>query len=83
MLEKFFSPASVAVVGASRTPGKVGHDILANLVAGGYEGEIFPINPAGGTMFDRQVYTRLSEYRGQIDQVDHRRSRTVCPGRDP
>jgi acetate---CoA ligase (ADP-forming) len=69
MLEKFFSPASVAVVGASRTPGKVGHDILANLVAGGYEGEIIPINPAGGTMFDRPVYTRLTEYRGQIDQV--------------
>jgi acetate---CoA ligase (ADP-forming) len=69
MLDKFFSPASVAVVGASRTPGKVGHDILANLVAGGYEGEIIPINPAGGTMFDRPVYTRLTEYRGQIDQV--------------
>ncbi|HHO49234.1 MAG TPA: CoA-binding protein [Desulfobacteraceae bacterium] len=69
MLDKFFTPASVAVVGASRTPGKVGHDILANLVAGGYEGEIIPVNPAGGTMFDRPVYARLTEYRGQIDQV--------------
>jgi len=69
MLEKLFSPASVAVVGASRTPGKVGHDILANLVAGGFAGEIIPVNPAGGTMFDRRVYASLTEYRNPVDQV--------------
>ncbi|MHB8810807.1 MAG: acetate--CoA ligase family protein [Desulfobulbaceae bacterium] len=69
MLEKLFTPASVAVVGASRTPGKVGHDILANLVAGGFSGEIIPVNPAGGTMFERQVVAKLSDYRGPIDQV--------------
>lgn len=69
MLEKLFSPESVAVVGASRTPGKVGHDILANLIAGGYEGTIIPVNPAGGTMFDRKVYPSLAEYRGTVDQV--------------
>lgn len=69
MLEKLFSPTSVAVVGASRTPGKVGHDILANLVDGGFEGEIIPVNPAGGTMFDRKVYTSLAEYHAQIEQV--------------
>ncbi len=40
-----FSPRTVAVVGASRKPGKVGHDILANLIAGGYEGKIIPVNP--------------------------------------
>jgi len=69
MLEKLFAPASVAVVGASRTPGKVGHDILANLVAGGFTGEIIPVNPAGGTMFERKVVATLSDYRGTIDQV--------------
>lgn len=69
MLEKLFSPESVAVVGASRTPGKVGHDILANLLEGGYAGTIIPINQAGGTLFDRKVYTSLDEYRGQVDQV--------------
>ena len=69
MLEKLFAPASVAVVGASRTPGKVGHDILANLVAGGFSGEIIPVNPAGGTLFDRRVLASLGDYRGSIDQV--------------
>jgi acetyltransferase len=69
MLEKLFSPASVAVVGASRTPGKVGHDILANLVAGGFAGEIIPVNPAGGTMFERKVVAKLTDYRKPVDQV--------------
>ena len=45
-LDALLTPASVAVVGASRTPGKVGHDILANLVAGGFAGRILPVNPA-------------------------------------
>lgn len=69
MLEKLFAPDSVAVVGASRTPGKVGHDILANLVAGGFPGEIIPVNPAGGTLFERRVFASLAEYHGSIDQV--------------
>ncbi|MCL7487450.1 MAG: acetate--CoA ligase family protein [Desulfobulbaceae bacterium] len=69
MLEKLFTPGSVAVVGASRTPGKVGHDILANLINGGYQGTIIPVNPAGGTMFDLKVYPSLAEYRGTVDQV--------------
>lgn len=69
MLEKLFAPESVAVVGASKTPGKVGHDILANLIAGGYAGTIIPVNPAGGTMFERKVYPSLAEYRGTVDQV--------------
>ncbi len=44
-LESFFNPKSVAIVGASRQKGKVGYEILANMIAGGYAGEIFPINP--------------------------------------
>lgn len=45
MLDKLFSPASVAVIGASQTPGKVGHDVLRNLLQGGFAGRIFPVNP--------------------------------------
>ncbi len=69
MLEKLFQPTSVAVVGASRTPGKVGHDILANLIAGGFKGDIIPVNPAGGELFDLKVYKKLTDYEGAIDQV--------------
>jgi acetyl coenzyme A synthetase (ADP forming)-like protein len=44
-LESFFNPKSVAIVGASRQKGKVGYEILANMVEGGYAGKIYPINP--------------------------------------
>ncbi|MCX5646161.1 MAG: acetate--CoA ligase family protein [Phycisphaerae bacterium] len=43
-LQSFFNPKSVAIIGASRQKGKVGYEILTNLVAGGYEGKIFPVN---------------------------------------
>ncbi len=69
MLEKLFSPESVAVIGASKTPGKVGHDILANLVNGGFRGRIIPVNPAGGEIFGLPVCSSLQHYEGDIDQV--------------
>ncbi len=44
-LNDFFTPKSVAIVGASREKGKVGHEILVNLLRGGYEGTVYPVNP--------------------------------------
>lgn len=69
MLEHLFSPKSVAVIGASATPGKVGHDILVNLINGGFEGTIVPVNSAGGVFFDLPVFTELKSYAGDIDQA--------------
>ncbi len=44
-MESFFNPQSVAVVGASRQAGKVGHEIVAGLVGGEFPGKIYPVNP--------------------------------------
>lgn len=44
-LEPLFAPRSIAVVGASRTPGTVGNAVVRNLVHGGYTGVIYPVNP--------------------------------------
>jgi len=44
-LDGFFNPGSVAVVGASRDAGKVGYEILRGMIEGGYEGQVFPVNP--------------------------------------
>ncbi|GFK95054.1 hypothetical protein NNJEOMEG_02907 [Fundidesulfovibrio magnetotacticus] len=44
-LDALFSPKNVAVIGASRTPGKIGHTILKNMIEAGYAGELFPVNP--------------------------------------
>jgi acetyl coenzyme A synthetase (ADP forming)-like protein len=44
-LAAFFDPRSVAVVGASRNPAKVGGSVLANLLSAGFDGRIVPVNP--------------------------------------
>ena len=43
-LESLFAPQSVAVIGASRDPSRVGGSVLANLRSGGFEGRVIPIN---------------------------------------
>ena len=58
-LETFFSPNSVAVVGASREQGKVGHELLVNLIRGGYAGKIFPINPKADQIEGLKCYPDL------------------------
>jgi acetyltransferase len=45
MLEALLKPNGIAIVGASRTPGKVGYAVLNNLINGGYTGAIVPVNP--------------------------------------
>jgi len=60
MLESFFEPASVAVVGASRTPGKVGYDILKNLLDAGFAGPIYPVNPKAESVLDLKCYADLA-----------------------
>lgn len=69
MLEKLFSPESVAVLGASLYGEKEGHSIIANLVNGGYQGEIIPVSPLAETMLGLPVYPCLRDYRGRVDLV--------------
>lgn len=44
-MSAFFTPASIAVIGASDDPTKIGGRPIRNLILGGYEGNVFPINP--------------------------------------
>ena len=67
MLESLLSPKTIAVIGASRTPGKVGHAILANLVEAGFEGEIVPVNPSSEEILGVTCYKSLEAYGGTID----------------
>ncbi len=69
MFEKLFAPQSIAVIGASKTKGKVGHDILTNLVQSGFTGPIIPVNQAGGELLGLKVYLELAEYPGEVDMV--------------
>ena len=67
MLDTLFSPRSIAVIGASRTEGKLGHAVLANLVEGGFQGSLYPINPKPGDILDLPSRASLDEIEGEID----------------
>jgi acetyltransferase len=60
-LKPFFEPASVAVIGASRTPGKGGYNIVENLLRLGYRGKIYPVNPRGGEVLGLKMYPSLRD----------------------
>jgi acetyl coenzyme A synthetase (ADP forming)-like protein len=67
MLETLLYPKSVAVIGASRSPEKVGYAVLANLVNGGFKGAIVPVNPGADEILGLKCYKSLTDYDGQID----------------
>lgn len=67
MLESLFYPQSVAVIGASRTKGKVGHDILANLINGGFAGRIIPVNPATDRIMELACYPSVKQSGQTVD----------------
>jgi len=66
-LKRLFSPKSIVVVGASSKKGKVGYELLKNLVDKGYDGEIYGLNPKGGEAFNIKFYTRVEELPEDID----------------
>ena len=67
MLEFLLYPKSIAVIGASRTPGKVGHEILVNLLQGRFQGQIIPVNPSADELLELKCIHDLSTYTGTID----------------
>ena len=58
-MASFFHPASVAVVGASRTPGKGGYNVIENLKRLGFSGKIYPVNPKAKKILGFTVYPDL------------------------
>ncbi|MCK9377821.1 MAG: acetate--CoA ligase family protein [Syntrophobacterales bacterium] len=60
-LAPIFKPKSVAVIGASTAPGKLGHDILANLKNGGFPGTLYPINPKAAEILGLPVYKNITD----------------------
>jgi acetate---CoA ligase (ADP-forming) len=67
MLEAIFAPQSVAVVGASPDPSKLGHRVLRNVVENGYRGRIIPIHPTASHVLDLPTYPSISAVPDTID----------------
>ena len=59
MLEGFFKPNAVAIVGASTKPGKLGYSVLSNVIESGFRGNIYPINPGATQIAGYKAYASV------------------------
>jgi len=66
-MEALLRPETIAVIGASKTPEKVGHEILANLVSSKFKGTIVPVNPNSDELLGLKCYPNVSAFDGKID----------------
>jgi acetyltransferase len=66
-LDAVFEPKSVAVIGASREPNKIGHVILRNFIEGGFAGPVYPINPHADEILGLSALKRTSDAPGVVD----------------
>ena len=68
-LERIFQPKSVAVIGASAKSTSVGHQVLENLIAGGFEGPIHPVNPHHKEIAGRECFPVVGELSEPVDMA--------------
>jgi acetyltransferase len=66
-LDAIFSPESVAIIGASNTPGKVGHDIFANILHGGFQGTLYPVNPKAKSILSVKTFPTINAITDDVD----------------
>ncbi|MBS7288605.1 MAG: CoA-binding protein, partial [Candidatus Freyarchaeota archaeon] len=66
-IRALFRPSSIAVVGASRSRGKVGYEVLRNIVEGGYPGKVFPVNPNADHILGLPCYPSVESIGEKVD----------------
>ena len=75
-LRQIFESRSVAVVGASKDPSKAGHQVVRLLLAAGYLGKIYPVNPKENEILGLTCYSSIAEIEEPLDLI------VIClPGR--
>jgi len=67
MFEHLFNPRGVAVIGASSTPGKVGFDVMRNLINGKFAGRLYPVNKRYPELFGYKCYSDVKDIDGPLD----------------
>ncbi len=66
-LDAFLRPDGVAVIGASRDPEKLGYGILSNIIASGYKGNVYPVNPKTDEILGLPAYPSVKDIPGNLD----------------
>ncbi len=68
-VKALFEPNSIAVIGASSKEGKIGYEILSNIINYGYEGNIYPVNPSEDEIMGKKCYDSISDVPGEVDMA--------------
>jgi acetyl coenzyme A synthetase (ADP forming)-like protein len=68
-LDALFSPQSIAVIGASRSKGKLGHAVLSNILESGFTGAIYPVNPGASEISSLVCYPNLEAIGKAVDMA--------------
>lgn len=66
-LDALFRPRSVAVIGASRRPHQIGHEVVRNLVSAGFNGPVYPVNPSADVVRSMHCYPSVLDIPGPVD----------------
>ena len=66
-IDVLFHPRSIAVIGASTTKGKLGNDVMRNLIDSGYERRIYPINPKADEILGYKAYRSVKDVPSDVD----------------
>jgi acetyl coenzyme A synthetase (ADP forming)-like protein len=66
-MKRIMNPDSVAVIGASSEDGKIGNSVMKNLINGGYQGKIYPINPRAEEVLGYKCYKSVKDIPGPVD----------------
>ncbi|MBW1781756.1 MAG: CoA-binding protein [Deltaproteobacteria bacterium] len=66
-MKTLFDPKSVAVIGASDKPNKLGFHVMKSLTKGGFPGRIIPVNPGATHIMGLKAFPSIADYDGAID----------------
>ena len=66
-MNRIMKPKAVAVIGASDAEGKIGNSVMKNIINGGYQGDLYPINPKADEILGLKAYKSVKDVPGDID----------------
>jgi len=66
-LDNFFKAKSIAIIGVSRNPAKIGHVLFRNLIDADYKGKVYPVNPELNSLFNIKAYKSISDIPGKVE----------------
>jgi len=66
-VQRLLAPSSIAVVGASRRPGTIGHEVLRNLLLGGFSGPVYPVHPQARSVAGVRAYPTVEDIPDHVD----------------